>query len=75
MTTNPAQRPGTVRLKCGTCKQWFEAPQNAKYLPFCSPRCQWIDLHGWINEEYGLPWEGDSTERQAAMEQQRQDED
>lgn len=28
-------------------------------MPFCSVRCQQIDLGGWLNEEIGLPIEPD----------------
>ena len=28
-------------------------------MPFCSVRCQQIDLGRWINEEIGLPVEPD----------------
>lgn len=27
-------------------------------MPFCSKRCQLIDLGRWMNEEIGLPHEG-----------------
>lgn len=27
-------------------------------MPFCSERCQKIDLGRWLNEGYGLPIEG-----------------
>ena len=28
-------------------------------MPFCSKRCQEIDLGMWLNESYGIPFEGD----------------
>jgi endogenous inhibitor of DNA gyrase (YacG/DUF329 family) len=30
-------------------------------MPFCSKRCQQIDLGMWLTESYGFPYEGDST--------------
>jgi endogenous inhibitor of DNA gyrase (YacG/DUF329 family) len=28
-------------------------------MPFCSIRCHRIDLGNWLNESYGLPWDGE----------------
>ncbi len=30
-------------------------------MPFCSRRCQQIDLGMWLNESYGLPHEGEGA--------------
>ncbi len=30
-------------------------------MPFCSKRCQHIDLGMWLNESYRLPCEGESS--------------
>lgn len=35
-------------MKCPTCKK----DTVKKYFPFCSERCQLIDLYNWFNEEY-----------------------
>jgi endogenous inhibitor of DNA gyrase (YacG/DUF329 family) len=38
-------------VKCPTCKRrgnWLEG----KYAPFCSRRCQLIDLGKWFSEEH-----------------------
>ena len=43
--------------KCSFCSKRIELP-NAP-LPFCSVRCQQLDLANWLDEEYGLPWEGE----------------
>ncbi len=40
-------------VRCPTCKQygdWF----SGKYGPFCSHRCQLIDLGKWLNEDYRI---------------------
>ncbi len=42
---------------CGVsipCDPVSKLPHGA-HLPFCSQRCQWVDLHGWLNEEHVLP--------------------
>lgn len=32
-------------------------------MPFCSKRCQQVDLGMWLTEGYGIPYEGDSNEQ------------
>ncbi len=38
---------------CAICKKavTYAGPLPALY-PFCSPRCQWVDLGHWLNEQY-----------------------
>jgi hypothetical protein len=45
-------------VRCPTCFREF-APEQTNTMPFCSVRCQQIDLGGWLNEEIGLPIEPD----------------
>jgi uncharacterized protein len=43
-------------VKCPTCRA--EAPwENNPHRPFCSKRCQLIDLGSWAAEKYRLPSE------------------
>jgi endogenous inhibitor of DNA gyrase (YacG/DUF329 family) len=44
-----------VPRQCSMCGKSF-VPSNAAFLPFCSQRCQQLDLIRWLNESYGLPW-------------------
>jgi uncharacterized protein len=30
-------------------------PKDEKYKPFCSTRCQQVDLHRWFTGKYALP--------------------
>jgi endogenous inhibitor of DNA gyrase (YacG/DUF329 family) len=46
-------------MKCPTCKVHVEWKDNP-YRPFCSERCQLIDLGCWVNGEYSVP--GDQTQ-------------
>jgi len=39
---------------CPTCGQKTKAAGNREF-PFCSPRCQLIDLGRWLGEEYRIP--------------------
>ena len=41
-------------MRCPTCEKTFE-PANPLALPFCSVRCQQIDLARWLNEGYSVP--------------------
>ncbi|MBB76719.1 MAG: DNA gyrase inhibitor YacG [Planctomycetaceae bacterium] len=43
-------------MRCQICGSHFE-PGLSSSLPFCSPRCQQVDLGRWLNEEHGLPIE------------------
>ena len=45
-------------LRCPTCNNRFDVEESPA-MPFCSVRCQRIDLGRWLNEEYGLPHESD----------------
>ena len=45
-------------LRCPICDQMF-AREATKSMPFCSVRCQQIDLGRWFNESYGMPCEGE----------------
>lgn len=54
-------------IQCPTCGQPVD-PQAAKAVPFCSVRCQQIDLGRWLDEEVSLPvvsvenWEDESID-------------
>lgn len=43
-----------TRIKCPTCRaevQW----ENNPHRPFCSERCQLIDLGAWTEGKYRIP--------------------
>jgi endogenous inhibitor of DNA gyrase (YacG/DUF329 family) len=43
---------------CPICKKTFaDSDENRKYRPFCSRRCQLIDLGNWLGERYAVPGE------------------
>jgi uncharacterized protein len=44
-----------INVKCPTCQKRVEWNVNSPYRPFCSKRCQLIDLGDWANEENRLP--------------------
>ena len=58
-TTTEAKEKSTT-FRCAKCGEHFVVTDR-KLIPFCSVRCQQIDLAGWLDEEYGLPFEDDLT--------------
>lgn len=44
-----------MKVTCPTCQSDVEWNDKAKYRPFCSKRCQLIDLGEWSNEEKAIP--------------------
>lgn len=40
--------------RCPICRGEASAQRNPSF-PFCSERCQMVDLGRWLNEEYTLP--------------------
>lgn len=44
-----------IYVKCPTCHQAVEWSEESPYRPFCSKRCQLIDLGSWSSEENRIP--------------------
>jgi hypothetical protein len=49
-----------VKTRCPTCRGVAVKDGN-KVFPFCSERCQLVDLGRWLTEEYRIPEEPDGT--------------
>jgi endogenous inhibitor of DNA gyrase (YacG/DUF329 family) len=60
------------KLTCSTCGRRFFLDETST-PPFCSERCQMIDLGRWLDEENGLPHEG-GPENGEIVEQQDDEE-
>jgi uncharacterized protein len=43
-------------MKCPTCGKPIQWKSN-QYRPFCSERCQLVDLGRWVEGEYRMPGE------------------
>lgn len=41
--------------KCPICGTERDSLDANKSFPFCSEKCQLVDLWGWFNEEYIVP--------------------
>ncbi len=60
----------TMNTKCGSCpicgRDRKDPPNGNRHYPFCSARCQLVDLGKWLNEEYSIPLaEGTSADGEA----------
>ncbi|RKS86837.1 hypothetical protein DES39_0040 [Orbus hercynius] len=45
----------TLIVLCPTCQKSIEWDEKNPYRPFCSKRCQLIDLGEWANETHRIP--------------------
>ena len=43
-----------MQIDCPECGKKFEAPDDFRTRPFCSPRCKKLDLAKWFGEEYRI---------------------
>lgn len=44
-----------MQVNCPTCKKTVEWLQSSTFRPFCSKKCQLIDLGEWANEQKSIP--------------------
>ncbi|MBC3765310.1 DNA gyrase inhibitor YacG [Neptunicella marina] len=44
-----------MQVNCPQCDAEVEWGEQSPYRPFCSKRCQLIDLGEWANEEKTIP--------------------
>ncbi|MGM3188744.1 DNA gyrase inhibitor YacG [Musicola paradisiaca] len=58
-------------VKCPTCARAVEWSENSIYRPFCSKRCQLIDLGEWADEEKRIPSNEDVSDSDDWSEPQR----
>lgn len=43
-----------MQVKCPTCKKAVTWGEQSPHRPFCSKRCQLIDLGEWSNEQMAI---------------------
>lgn len=51
-----------IRVDCPTCGKSVIWSDASPYRPFCSKRCQLIDLGEWAAEEKRIPSQGDLSD-------------
>jgi endogenous inhibitor of DNA gyrase (YacG/DUF329 family) len=44
-------------VRCPTCKKPASFESSNRYRPFCSERCQILDLGAWADEKFAIPTE------------------
>lgn len=49
-------------VNCPTCGRKVVWNETSSFRPFCSKRCQLIDLGEWAAEEKRIPSEGDLSD-------------
>ncbi|HGO5292275.1 TPA: DNA gyrase inhibitor YacG [Photobacterium damselae subsp. damselae] len=59
--TEKKEAPVTV-VKCPTCKEDVVWGEQSLFRPFCSKRCQLIDLGEWADEEKAIPGAPDMSD-------------
>lgn len=52
----------TTVVKCPTCDKGVVWGEVSPFRPFCSKRCQLIDLGEWADEEKRIPSNSDLSE-------------
>jgi endogenous inhibitor of DNA gyrase (YacG/DUF329 family) len=53
-------------VKCPRCGQLTQFSPENPFRPFCSERCQTLDLGAWAEEKYKVPVNENSEEENAA---------
>jgi hypothetical protein len=57
--------------RCPICKRPLPPASDpaSRYRPFCSQRCQLIDLGVWLDEGYTVPSENEPRQEEAGREE------
>ncbi|EYU15989.1 DNA gyrase inhibitor YacG [Photorhabdus luminescens] len=61
-----------LTIECPTCGKTVVWGEISPYRPFCSKRCQLIDLGGWANEEKRIPSQSENSDSDDWSEQPEQ---
>ncbi|WP_058912261.1 DNA gyrase inhibitor YacG [Entomohabitans teleogrylli] len=59
-----------TQVNCPTCGKAVVWGEESPFRPFCSKRCQLIDLGEWATEEKRIPSQGDLTDSDGWSEEQ-----
>jgi endogenous inhibitor of DNA gyrase (YacG/DUF329 family) len=51
---------------CPICRENANREGNT-YRPFCSERCQLLDLESWMSERYRVPVDEESSDREESF--------
>ncbi|PVZ88864.1 DNA gyrase inhibitor YacG [Serratia sp. S1B] len=61
----------TTIVKCPTCGKAIVWGEISPYRPFCSKRCQLIDLGEWADEEKRIPSSNELSESEDWSEEEK----
>ncbi|KMW73785.1 DNA gyrase inhibitor [Photorhabdus luminescens subsp. luminescens] len=61
-----------LTIECPTCGKTVVWGEISPYRPFCSKRCQLIDLGQWANEEKRIPSQSENSDSDDWSEQPEQ---
>ncbi len=56
-----------MEVTCPTCKTKLEWNASSVHRPFCSKRCQLIDLGEWSNEQMAIPSSPSKSDEKTPM--------
>jgi len=62
----PPEPKQPMKIKCPKCGRDLEF-RNNPYRPFCSERCQMVDLGRWMSEAYQVPLEREENEDEPSL--------
>lgn len=51
-----------MQVKCPTCEAAVEWNKQSLFRPFCSKRCQLIDLGQWADEEHTIAGDAQASD-------------
>ncbi|SQI42503.1 DNA gyrase inhibitor YacG [Leminorella richardii] len=60
-----------MTVKCPTCGKSLEWSEKSPYRPFCSKRCQLIDLGEWADEGKRIPSNGELSDSESWGEEEK----
>lgn len=63
----------TITVNCPTCGKTVVWGEISPFRPFCSKRCQLIDLGEWAAEEKRIPSSGDLSKAMTGAKSQSSD--
>jgi len=63
------------KVKCPYCRKFVLYSTENKSRPFCSERCQLMDLGQWASESYAIPGKDANPEDDVNKKQNNEDEE
>lgn len=55
-----------MKVKCPTCGKTADYSPSNPQRPFCSERCQTLDLGAWADEKYRVPVNSPFSEQESS---------